>query len=142
MSEVKKNVATWTNKDKSLSVQIVYSSIEELVRETYKLSLVDGLGDVKTDADLFKALNEIGNVDSVKDEPCGKCGGHNISYRARDVDGNIFYEKVCTDCWAKLSFGAHKKPAGSLFGKRKGEDGSKLPSNGWLKYDKETGKNS
>lgn len=80
---------------------------------------------------------------------CGKCGSTDLKFVVRDVDGDKFYESRCVQCWAVLSYGSRKKPAGTLFPHRKENEnesimggklkaGEKLPSSGWLKYDPQT----
>lgn len=84
---------------------------------------------------------------------CGKCGCEDLSYRVRNVqDGKKTYtypEMSCSKCWAKLSFG--QSDDGALFPVRyqrkdkeylKDKDGKNIPkgANGWVKYNKETGK--
>jgi hypothetical protein len=130
---------TLSNRDKTVSINLPFTNVEEIVVWQYKLSMLDAQ-EIKTDSDLFKALSDLGEIDSVKDEPCGKCGSHNIMFRVREDDeGNKYHEKICKDCWAKLEFGAHKKPAGSLFAKRRNEDKSPKGKNGWTKWNKEKG---
>lgn len=78
---------------------------------------------------------------------CGKCKGTNLRFVVRqNKDEDKFYELRCMDmkCRAVLAFGCHKKPAGGLFPKIKGEPGADgkptyLPHNGWMVYNKETG---
>jgi len=77
---------------------------------------------------------------------CGKCGGTNIRLVVRqNKDEDKFYEMRCMDlkCRAVLAFGCHKKPAGGLFPKKKGEpnaDGKAtwLPHDGWQVYNPQT----
>ena len=89
-------------------------------------------GEVK---EAFKQLSEI---QEVFDEPfCGSCNSANIKYQVRNVDGNEFYEIKCLDCLSRLSFGQHKK-GGTLFPKRKNEDGSfDVKNKGWVKWNGE-----
>ena len=70
---------------------------------------------------------------------CGKCDSENIKFVVRTVNGNDYYELRCNDCGAKLAFGQQRE-GGGLFPKRKDDDGW-LPDNGWVKWNKETGKN-
>lgn len=71
---------------------------------------------------------------------CGKCGSTDISYRVRNVEDNLYYEVVCNECGARLSFGSMKK-GGGLFPKRKDGDGNWLPDRGWVKWNAKTGQN-
>lgn len=90
------------------------------------------------DASDEKGLFEkIAHIQEVFDQSCGKCQSDNVILRVRTVDDNKFYEMTCKDCYARLSFGAHKK-GGTLFPKRKGEGGEFLNDYGWLKWNPET----
>jgi translation initiation factor 2 beta subunit (eIF-2beta)/eIF-5 len=94
------------------------------------------LTSVKNQKDLFEQLAQFDEVFGNK--ACGKCDGHDLAYVVREVNDNKFYELRCRDCGAKLAFGAHKT-GNTLFPKRK--DGENwLPDRGWVKYNKETGK--
>lgn len=84
--------------------------------------------------EIFKELATIQEIFS--EERCGLCEKHNLKYVARNVDGNDFFELRCADCGAILAFGQHKK-GGTLFPKRKDEDGKWLPNRGWHKWQKE-----
>lgn len=69
---------------------------------------------------------------------CGLCNSENVYPVVREVDENMFYEMGCRDCGARLAYGVHKK-GGSLFPKRKGEDGKyDVKNRGWKKYQKKT----
>jgi DNA-directed RNA polymerase subunit RPC12/RpoP len=70
---------------------------------------------------------------------CGKCGSTRLQFVVRTVDDNDYYEIRCMDCGAKLQFGANKV-GGGLFPKRKNGVGDWLPDNGWVKWDKNLGK--
>ena len=134
-----KNIATWTSKDKSLTVQIHYSSLEELILERYKLQKLDQLGDVSKDTELFQALSDLSNEDVIKTPVCGKCGCEVVQYVVRvDKDENKYYEQRCsnTQCRSKLAFGANKK-GGGLFSKKKNEDGTYKGKGGWTTWNKE-----
>ena len=58
-----------------------------------------------------------------EEENCGVCGGTDLRYVVRVVDGNHFPELVCQNqtCRAKLAFGQNKK-GGTIFPKRKMKD--------------------
>jgi hypothetical protein len=81
--------------------------------------------------EIFKELSAIQEI--FGEEVCGLCKSHNIRYVVRNVDGNDYYELRCSDCGAVLAFGQHKK-GGTLFPRRKDDDGKWLPNKGWHKY--------
>ena len=80
---------------------------------------------------LFEAVAELQEVFEA-DDNCGCCSLANIRFRVRTHDDNKYYELVCQECGAKLSFGQHKK-GGTLFAKRTDESGP-LPNRGWYKW--------
>lgn len=84
--------------------------------------------------EIFKELATIQEIFS--EEKCGLCGSNNIRFVVRNVDGNDYYELRCLDCGAVLAFGQHKK-GGTLFPKRKDDDGNYMPNKGWHKFVKE-----
>lgn len=87
--------------------------------------------------DLFEQLYRF---QEVFEEPgCGKCHSTDVRYVVRNVDDNLYYEKRCNKCGARLSFGSHKK-GGGLFPKRKDGD-NWLPDNGWVKWNPKTEQN-
>lgn len=87
---------------------------------------------------------------------CGKCGSENLKYRkrvAKDKTGKkeyVYYELICVDCGAKLSFS--QTDNGVLYPNRylRDENGDFVlnekgwktikGSDGWTKWDKELGK--
>jgi hypothetical protein len=98
----------------------------------------------KSQTDLFEQLAEFQDAFEVGSCIRGKKSSDKVKFQVREVEGNKFYEMVCTDedfdlKGARLSFGQHKK-GGTLFVKRKDKDGKWLNNNGWVKYNKETGK--
>lgn len=84
--------------------------------------------------EVFKELALIQEIFS--EEKCGLCNKSNLRFVVRNVDGNDYYELRCIDCGAVLAFGQHKK-GGTLFPKRKDDDGNYLPNKGWHKWNKE-----
>lgn len=93
--------------------------------------------------ELFDQLASLQEVFS--NDKCGKCGSTALKFVSRqDKEENDYHELQCTKCWAKLAFGHHKKGK-SLFPKRKdddkgtvtGEPNGWLPTNGWLKWNKD-----
>lgn len=92
---------------------------------------VEANGDTQTD--VFEQLSSMQEV--FGSTTCGKCKSTDVQFVVRDVDENKYFELRCKKCFARLSFGQHKK-GGGLFPKRK--DGDKyLPDGGWLKWNKE-----
>lgn len=67
------------------------------------------------------------------DAACGKCNSVQIFPRLRTAGEYSYYEIVCGDCGAKLSFGQHKK-TGTIWPKRAEKDGTPIPNRGWVKY--------
>lgn len=84
----------------------------------------------ETQKDLFRELARAQETFEAETE-CGLCKSTDIKFSVRVVDDNEYFELRCV-CGATFQFGQHKK-GGSLFPKRKGEDGKWLPSRGWLK---------
>ena len=83
--------------------------------------------------EIFKELAVIQEI--FGETKCGMCGSENIRFVVRNVDDNDYYELRC-DCGGILSFGQHKK-GGTLFPKRKDDEGNYLPNKGWHKWTKE-----
>ena len=81
---------------------------------------------------LFKGLAAVQEVFEAEAE-CGCCQSKELKFRVRVVDENEFYELACS-CGARFEFGQHKK-GGSLFPKRRAEDGTALPNRGWAKWE-------
>lgn len=94
-----------------------------------------------TQVEIFEQLSNIQDV--FGNARCGKCQCEDLKYVVREVDENKYYEIRCTNCFAKLQVGQHKK-GGTLFAKRQevNEDGERswYPDQGWVKYNKESGK--
>lgn len=82
--------------------------------------------------DLFEQIGPVAEVLD-GDDSCGKCGSAHIYPRAREAQGFTYYELVCSDCRAKLSFGQHKD-GGTLWAKRADENGNALDNRGWIVY--------
>jgi hypothetical protein len=81
--------------------------------------------------EVFKELALIQEI--FGEESCGLCKSTNFKFVVRNVDGNDYYELRCNDCGGILSFGQHKK-GGTLFPKRKDDEGNYLPTKGWHKW--------
>jgi len=84
--------------------------------------------------EIFKELAIIQEI--FAEEKCGLCSKNNLRFVVRTVDSNDYYELRCNDCGAVLAFGQHKK-GGTLFPKRKDDDGNYMPNKGWHKFIKE-----
>lgn len=82
--------------------------------------------------EIFEKLASVGEV--FGESNCGQCGKTNIRFRVREIEGNKYYELKCADCGAILAFGAHKK-GGTLFPKRKDNEGNYIKNKGWTKWD-------
>jgi len=78
-------------------------------------------------------LEGSGQKEIFSEEKCGLCGSTSLRFIVRNVEGNDYYELRCNDCGAVLAFGQHKK-GGTLFPKRKDDDGNYLPNKGWHKW--------
>lgn len=81
--------------------------------------------------EIFKELAMIQEIFS--EEKCGSCGKSHLKFVVRNIDSNDYYELKCGDCASVLSFGQHKK-GGTLFPKRKDDEGNYLPNKGWHKW--------
>lgn len=82
--------------------------------------------------DLFEKIGPVAEaLDG--DQCCGKCQSPQIYPRARKAQEFTYYEIVCSECGAKLSFGQHKK-GGTMWPKREDDNGNKLDNRGWRIY--------
>jgi len=98
----------------------------------------------KTQTDIVEQLADFQEVFEVG--PCTRNGktSEKVKFQVREVEGNKYYELVCTDQdpdlrGSRLSFGQHKK-GGTLFPKRKDADGKWLDNNGWTRWNANTKK--
>lgn len=100
--------------------------------------------EVECEGDTHQALwEEMASVGEVLGySECGACKSTDIRPVVRHVEKEEgkkkkeykYYEMHCTKCRARLSFGCHQE-GGSLFPKKKDDEGGWLPNNGWTKYD-------
>jgi hypothetical protein len=90
---------------------------------------IDGTDDVKA---MFEKIGMVMEVFEPMNK-CGICKSTVIRPRVRENDGNKYYELVC-ECGARFEYGQLKK-GGGLFPKRRGDDGSRLPNEGWSKWE-------
>jgi hypothetical protein len=114
-----------------MKVRIRYGNVE-----------LEGEGD--TQKVVFSQLAAMTEV--FREENCGCCNNQNTIFTVRRVPDPKskgkkefeYYEKRCLtkNCGARLAYGQHNE-GGSLFPKRKDEDGNYLPNRGWVKYEKE-----
>lgn len=86
----------------------------------------------ETPKEIFKQIAAVQETFEA-DQRCGCCQSADIRFQTRNVDDNDFFELRCNACYARFQFGQNKK-GGSLFPKRKGDDGALLPDRGWAKY--------
>ena len=86
--------------------------------------------------EIFKGLASVQEI--FGEDKCGVCNNSNFRFVVRNVEDNDYYELRCNnfDCGATLSFGQHKK-GGTLFPRRKDDEGNWLPSRGWHKWQKD-----
>lgn len=89
--------------------------------------------DAESQKDIFKHIAVTQEVFEAEAE-CGCCHSKEIRFRVRTVDKHDFYEVACGACGARFEFGQHKN-GGSLFPKRRAEDGTMLPNRGWAKWE-------
>jgi hypothetical protein len=89
--------------------------------------------DAEDQKGIFKQIAAIQEVFESETE-CGLCKSQEVRYRVRTADDNEYYEIGCTACNGRFELGQHKK-GGTLFPKRRGDDGKSLPNRGWSKYE-------
>lgn len=93
--------------------------------------------DATSQSDLMQQLSTISEI--FGHNQCGACHKPDIRFVVREVaKGNKkfkYHELHCqnTGCRARLAFGQHNE-GGTLFPKRKDDEGNYLPNNGWVKY--------
>lgn len=93
-----------------------------------------------TQKELFEELASNQEIFSKVNTTCGVCQSEETRFVVRhvekDKDEFDYYEVHCQNpsCRAKLAFGVHQGKAGTVFPKRKDEDGKFLPNNGWTRY--------
>lgn len=108
---------------------------------------------VEFEADTTKEIvDELTKIEELRTEPCGKCKQHNTFVRAKVVGDNVFYGMECRDCHAVLNYGVSKDKKPHVYKKRvevdeqgkavKDKDNKVtfLGVNGWVIYNKQTGK--
>lgn len=87
--------------------------------------------EAKGQKELFKELALVEEI--FGENCCGVCHKSNIKFVVRSIEDNDYYELRCADCGAILQFGQHKK-GGTLFPKRKDDEGKYMPNKGWYKW--------
>lgn len=102
--------------------------------------------------DTKKLMAQLTDLETIKLEPCGKCGSNNTFLKIKTVGDDSFYQMECRDCGAVLLFGV-PKDGGPIYKKRfevdgkgktiKDDKGKATPigSHGWSKFNPATGKN-
>lgn len=80
---------------------------------------------------IFKELSTLQEI--FGEACCGACKSDELRFVVRNVEDNDYYELRCTKCGSVLQYGQHKK-GGTLFPKRKGDNGEYLDNRGWYKY--------
>jgi hypothetical protein len=87
--------------------------------------------------DAKTAFETVAEVQELFDEKaCGACQSNDIRCDVRTAQGFRFYQLKCRGCSARLDFGQHQE-GGTLFAKRRNDDGSMKPDNGWYVYQPE-----
>jgi hypothetical protein len=102
--------------------------------------------EAETQTDLWKQLAEFMEV--FEDTTVTKFGLTSDDVRfvvRKDNEENEYFELHYNGDNPKLfgvkkAYGQNKKPKGSLFPRRKDSEGKYLPDSGWVRYNKETGK--
>lgn len=69
---------------------------------------------------------------------CGACDCTDVRFATREAKGFTFREAQCRECGCSLSFGV-KKSDGSLYPRRKDENGNWLENHGWVKFQRQGG---
>lgn len=113
------------------------------MRVKLKFGNVELEGEGDTHKEVFAQLAAMTEV--FKDEPCGICKKNNTILVVRRVADPKskgkkefeYFERRCItkDCGGRLAYGQHNE-GGSLFPKRKSENGERLPNYGWFKWEK------
>lgn len=88
--------------------------------------------------DVFRQISSFQEV--FEESSCGACSSEDLRFVVRTVDDNNFYELHCNKCYSRLAFGQHKNKEGTLFPRRKDEEGKVLGKRGWTKWNPETKK--
>jgi hypothetical protein len=89
--------------------------------------------DVKT---VFETVTEVQEL--FDEKVCGACSSTDIRCDVRTAQGFRFYNLKCRVCSARLDFGQQQNSK-TLFAKRRNDDGTIKPHNGWYVYQPETG---
>ena len=116
-----------------------------------KYTSANGRLEINISADGSKGIfDKIAEFQEVfESDTCGKCGGTDIKYVVREVDGDKYYELRCNNkaCNAKLAYGQSKDQL-TIYPKRTEQEkdakgkpiGEKkwLNDGGWLRWNKAT----
>lgn len=76
-------------------------------------------------------------IEAFGQEQCANCQSRDLKFIHRIVDDNDFYEMRCggAGCYSTLAMGQHKKN-GTLFPRRRDEEGKEIGKQGWKKWEK------
>jgi hypothetical protein len=115
-----------------------------------KITVNGGMGTFEVEgnghAEIWEQLASL--AEAFGEKKCGKCNSEDIRHVVRENEGgDKFYELHCQNCRARLRMSVTKKDK-QFFPKRKaGKDdasglaeGTYLPHNGWMKFDKASNK--
>lgn len=100
----------------------------------YRMTNVEFEHEVSSRKEAFQFVSDM--ADLFPSEPCGCCGKSNTRPRVRKHESYLFYEIVCTDCTAQLSFGQNKEGGGLFLKRWDRETHQALPNKGWSVYKK------
>ncbi len=112
----------------------------KVLRKINELTKLEVEGD--TVAEIFENIARL--QEAFSEIRCGKCKSEDLRYVARLAqDKYKYYEIRCNSCKAKLAFGQSQENKGVIYPKRGEKQDDKyvaFGTNGWVKYNPETGK--
>jgi len=97
-------------------------------------------------AEIWEQLAQL--EEAFGESACGQCKSMDVRHVVRENEsGDKFYELHCMHCYARLRMSVRKK-GGAFYPRRKAvendasglEAGQWLPHYGWMRYNKDTGK--
>ena len=125
------------------------------MRVSFRIGNITVHAEGRDTSEIFEELAAVQKT--FEEDRCGLCDSPNLQYVVREEGGYKFYELRCKDCYAKLTFGK-SQDGRELYPRRykthkDGPDKGKVirdengrairlgkKGNGWLKYNRETGK--